>query len=89
MKPRYRFPSRLEDIQMEFFGRFTWRDILRIGLPILTTEALAPSGIQTAVLHLIPGLILGTVLYLARPFGHPLDHHAYHLVRFLLKRWRK
>jgi hypothetical protein len=81
MRPRTRFPGKVEDVQLQFFGRFTWKDIARITAPALllyipTTGLLSP----------IIGLLLGAVLYSFRPYNRSLDQHLYHLVRFHLGR---
>jgi len=82
MRPRIQFPGKVEDVQLQFFGRFTWKDILRITAPALLLY------ITTAGLHPpILGLLLGFALYSFRPYNQSLDQHLYHLIRFHL--WRK
>lgn len=82
MRPRYRFPSNIKDVSFQFFGRFTWKDIIRITLPIATAH-LTLSNTYT----LLVGLFIGLIWYGFRPYNHPLDFHAYHLIRFTL--WRQ
>ena len=80
MRPKTPFPGKVEDVQLQFFGRFTWKDILRITAPALLpytlTESLPPIAI---------GLILGFGLYSFRPYNQPLDQHLYHLIRFTIE----
>ncbi len=82
MRPRIQFPGKVEDVELQFFGRFTWRDILRITAPALLLY-IPTTGLEAPVL----GLLIGVVLYRFRPYNRPLDQHLYHLVRFHL--WRK
>lgn len=82
MKPRFQFPGTVEDVSMQFFGRFTWKDILRITAPTAATGLLTPPYI-----YLIPGLLAGILLYKIRPYNQPLDHHLAHSIRFLTGRY--
>lgn len=82
MRPRTRFPGKVEDIQLQFFGRFTWKDIARITAPALLLYI--PT---TGLVYPVTGLLLGAVLYSFRPYNRSLDQHLYHLIRFHL--WGK
>lgn len=84
MKPRYQFPNAVEDVDLRFFGRFTWKDLVRIGAPVATTLLF-----QNQPLPILLGVLIGLILYLVRPYNQPLDHHAYHLTRFLVEEWLK
>jgi hypothetical protein len=82
MKPRFQFPGTVEDVSMQFFGRFTWKDVLRLTLPVATAAVLTD-----AYIYLVLGLLLGAILYTVRPFSQPLDHHIIHSIRFLAGRY--
>lgn len=82
MRPRTQFPGKVEDVQLQFFGRFTWKDILRITAPALLLYVLT-----TGLLPPVLGLLLGAGLYRFRPYNRSLDQHLYHLVRFHI--WRE
>jgi hypothetical protein len=82
MKPRFQFPGTVEDVSMQFFGRFTWKDVLRLSLPVATAAVLTD-----AYIYLVAGLLLGIILYAVRPFSQPLDHHIFHSIRFLAGRY--
>lgn len=82
MKPRFQFPGTVEDVSMQFFGRFTCRDIIRLAFPIAATAALTGTNIL-----LVPALLFGIILYAVRPFNRPLDHHIIHSIRFIAGRY--
>jgi hypothetical protein len=82
MKPRFQFLGTVEDVSMQFFGRFTWKDVLRLALPVATAAVLTD-----AYIYLVLGLLLGAILYAVRPFSQPLDHHFIHSIRFLAGRY--
>jgi len=88
-RPTYRIPGNIR-VSTRFFGRFTWKDLLRIGLPIL----LATSQLYgqtpdpgTALTLLTAATGTGTAWYLYRPYGRPVDVHLYHGVRWLLQKY--
>ncbi len=81
MRPRTRFPGKVEDVQLQFFGRFTWKDITRIALPAALLYITTGNPVYTAI-----GLITGLALYIFRPYNRCLDQHIYHLIRFHLGR---
>ncbi|ELY33307.1 hypothetical protein [Haloferax sp. Atlit-24N] len=67
---------------MQFFGRFTWKDVLRLALPVATAAVLTD-----AYIYLVLALLLGAILYAVRPFSQPLDHHIIRSIRFLAGRY--
>jgi len=81
MRPRTQFPGKVEDVELQFFGRFTWKDILRITAPALLLY-IPTTGLLPPVL----GLIIGAALYGFRPYNRTLDQHLYHLIRFHIGR---
>lgn len=83
MRPRYRFPSNIDEVSLRFFGRFTWKDLLRIGTPTILTATT-----QNPVLVAI-GILTGLAWFLVRPYGEPVDHYLYHLTRFHVRRYLK
>lgn len=80
MRPRIQFPGKVEDVQLQFFGRFTWKDILRITTPGLLLYTLSTSPVPPVI-----GLTIGFLLYSFRPYNRPLDQHLYHFIRFHLE----
>ena len=61
MRPQIQFPGKVEDVQLQFFGRFTWRDILRITAPSLPLYILSESLLPAAI-----GLLIGIMVYIFR-----------------------
>lgn len=83
-----RIPSRF-DVATRFFGRFSWQDIARIGLPAAAGYAAAPMsnpGLQAGATA--AGLLVGTLLYGYRPHDRTLDSHLYHAARWLVGKRR-
>lgn len=82
----YRMPSRL-DIPSRFFGRFTWKDLVRLLLPIILCFAvfrtIASPG-AVAVLALTG--VAGVAWYGVRPFGQYLDELVVNAVQWLAGR---
>lgn len=62
------------DVATRLFGRFTWKDLLRVLIPTLGLGVVHPVAA-------VGGLLIGTCLYAIRPYGTTLDSHAYHAVR--------
>lgn len=75
------------DESVRFFGRYTWKDLLRLGLPVavilwwVDIPELSMIGVG---LLLLPGVLIGVTWYLWRPYGEPLDVHVFHLCRWLV-----
>ena len=80
MRPQIQFPGKVEDVQLQFFGRFTWRDILRITAPSLPLYILSESLLPAAI-----GLLIGIMVYIFRPYNRTIDRHLYHLIRFTVE----
>ena len=80
MRPRTQFPGKVEDVELQFFGRFTWKDILRITAPSLLLYTLSEGLLPPAI-----GLLIGFSLYAVRPYNRTLDQHFYHLIRFTVE----
>lgn len=77
MTRKIRMPGDI-DIPIQLFGQFTVKELARLSIPPATGLALA------SVQGLVAGLLLGTVWYLWKPYGYPVDHHVYHLPRWLI-----
>jgi hypothetical protein len=82
MKPRTRFPDKVEDVQLRFFGHFTWKDILRITAPAALLYTVT-EPVYTPVI----GLIIGFVFSQFTVYNRTLDQHLYQFIRF--HSWRK
>lgn len=70
-----------------YFGLFTWRDLIRVGLTVgaaLWYIAFTESSWAGSVLSIGTGVFLGLIWYGVRPYGQPLEVHLYHKVRWLL-----
>lgn len=81
-----RIPKRF-DVATRFFGRFSWKDLLRIGMPALVAYAAVPSTTPAMQIGAVTaGSIAGLALYLVRPRGRTVDNHLYHAVRWLLQK---
>jgi hypothetical protein len=82
MTERIRIPQRF-DTPVQLFGRFTPRDLLRIGLPVLTAAILLnPQPTPANLIGASTAAAISTVWYLARPYGRALDTHLYHALRY-------
>lgn len=70
-----------------YFGVFTWKDLLRVGLPpgiaVWWLAHLEPAQ-PASVLGISTGILLGVVWYGVRPYDQPLEVHLYHKLRWLL-----
>ena len=83
MTDRIRVPRDL-DISTRFFGRFTPKDLARIGTPLLVAAALVPREASTETLvGGLAALTVAAVWYVWKPRGRHLDTHLYHGLRFL------
>lgn len=81
---RVRIPS--IQVQTRFFGRFTPKDLLRLGVPTLLLGAIfyAPAAAPLRTLGMIGlGLLIGLTLYAIQWEGRHLDHHAFAVARWL------
>lgn len=83
---RSRVPGDLDE-PVRFFGLFTWRDLLRLGIPVGAMAWLSQAW-QTSLLgsvaFLFLGWILSLLLYLWRPYSQPFEVNLYHALRWLL-----
>jgi hypothetical protein len=71
---------------MRYFGWFTWKDLLRLGLPV-TILAWMTVG-QSAVLMfgaVLVGGVLGLIWSVVHPYGQPVEVHLYHLIRWVFR----
>lgn len=76
------------EARTQFFGRFTWADMVRLCLPVALALLIAPPIEQSHFAWLTVvgiGGWLGFLWYGLRPNGHTLDYQLYHLVRWYLK----
>ena len=80
MRPRIQFPGKVEDVQLQFFGRFTWKDILRITAPSLLLYTFSDG-----LLPPVTGLLIGVAVYSIRPYNRTIDQLIYHLIRFTVE----
>lgn len=68
-----------------FFGRFTWKDLVRLALPILllTRVTVASTESSSALLvAVLLGAFIGLMWYGLRPRGMPVETYLYHLIRW-------
>lgn len=77
------------DESIRFFGRYTWKDLLRLAVP--TAVLVRRFNLSELSLALTIGLFLlggsiGVAWYSWRPYGHPVDHHLFHLGRWITLR---
>lgn len=72
---------------VKYFGRFTWKDLVRLGLPI-TVPAWLTVGQPASMMvgAVLVGGVLGVVWAGVQPYGKPLEVHCYHRIRWLLFR---
>jgi hypothetical protein len=72
---------------VRFFGRYTWKDLLRLGLPVALVVLLQDmTRIDlSAGLFLLVGGIVGLAWYMWRPYGDSVDVHLYHLLRWVFR----
>ncbi|MDZ7688642.1 MAG: ATP-binding protein [Halobacteriales archaeon] len=83
-----KIPRKL-DRPSKFFGQFTVRDIIRLGVPSLGEYLVANSSAQTTICLLsvtLFGALTGVALYAVRPYGHTLDSLVYNAVRWTAER---
>ncbi|ERG90095.1 MAG: F pilus assembly type-IV secretion system for plasmid transfer, partial [Haloquadratum walsbyi J07HQW1] len=82
MTERIRIPRKLAT-PIHLFGRFTPRDLVRIGLPILTAALLLkPEPTPANIGGAAAAAITAATWYLVRPAGQTLDTHLYHSIRY-------
>lgn len=80
-----RMPSD-SDTGYQYFGLFTWKDLIRLGLPVGLTlwyNALVEPTLIGSVLSICLGIFLGLIWYGIRPYSQPLELHLYHMIRWL------
>lgn len=85
----FRVPGDIQ-VPTRFFGRFTWKDLLRIGLPVLLAAGFIyqqPSPSLTQLPVLAAAIGIGTLWYFFTPYQQNLDQLLYHGIRFLA--WKK
>lgn len=71
---------------VRFFGRYTWKDLIRLGAPlayVFITTDLSESIVEVLPLAVLGGFV-GFLWYRWRPYGEPFDVHLYHLARWIL-----
>lgn len=77
------------DVPTQFFGQFTPKDLLRIGLPVLSVLiAIYPVRSitwQTSGWFAL-AILVGVVWYAWRPYDRALDGHLYHAIRWYVQR---
>ncbi|WP_202935062.1 hypothetical protein [Halorussus amylolyticus] len=74
------------DRSIKYFGWFTWKDLLRLGLPgtVLAWMTVGQSAAVTLGASFVGGL-LGLIWFGVRPNGQPLEVHLYHLLRWIVR----
>lgn len=84
---KFNLPRDIES-QLKFFGYFTWKDLLRIGTPVLTAFLLGyqPGNFTSTVTALVMGTGVGILLYLFRYEELHLDELVYHGLRYQYQR---
>lgn len=71
----------------KYFGWFTWKDLVRLGLPVAVLAWMTVSQPASMMLGaVLVGGIFGVVWAGVQPYGQPLEVHLYHLVRWILFR---
>lgn len=82
---RKRFVSE-SNSSVRLYGRFTWKELVRLVLPIaLLTWFTGPGTLWTALIAIGIGAILGMAWYTIRPNGDPLEVHLLHKARWTLR----
>ncbi|WP_239639915.1 hypothetical protein [Haloferax gibbonsii] len=79
--------TRRLETNVQFFGRFTWKDLIRLCLPVALALLVAPPIERNHIMWLITvgiGGWLGVIWYGIRPNGYTLDYQLYHLIRWFL-----
>jgi hypothetical protein len=74
------------DEPVRFFGWYTWKDLIRLGIPIGVVVwwfDLAGLPILEVAVLLLPGVIVSILWYVWRPYGEPVDVHMFHLCRWI------
>lgn len=69
------------------FGRYTAKDIVRLGIPVTFLYWIAPSLHEEPLIALLltgGGVVLGYCWYRFRPYGSPVEYLLYHMVRWIL-----
>jgi hypothetical protein len=76
------------DVPVRFFTRFTLKDLLRLALPVaLVSLVIAPIQWSVGTVATIGGALGIGVLWITwTPFGHHVDTHLYHAVRWWLNK---
>lgn len=75
------------DKPVRFFGRFTWKDLGRLGIPIgivLYKYDVAELGTEAAPV-LGAAALISVIWYSWRPHGEPIDVHLFHRVRWVFR----
>ncbi|SDQ40655.1 hypothetical protein [Natronobacterium texcoconense] len=81
---KQRMPGDFEE-EIRFFGRFTWKDLIRMGLPpIVAAQSAGLTSTAGSIAVLFTGGVVGAAWYLFRPGGQPVDIHLYHLLRWVI-----
>lgn len=70
-----------------YFGWFTWKDLVRLGLPGVVLAWITVGQPASVTLGaVLTGGILGLGWAGIQPYGQPLEIHLYHQARWLLFR---
>jgi len=74
---------------IRFFGRFTWKDLVRLAAPtalLFATVNFTDLELNVKLAALLATAVTGVVWYGWNPYGKPVDVHVYHLIRWILRK---
>ena len=75
------------DRSVRFFGRFTWKDLLRLGIPVgvvLYRYDVAEMGVEAAPI-VVTAALVSLFWYSWRPHSEPIDAHLFHIMRWIFR----
>ena len=77
------------DEPVRFFGWFTWKDLVRLGIPLgvmwWLSRQVGASGKGTVALLFI-GWVLSSLWFLWQPYSDPIEVQLYHGLRWILSK---
>lgn len=87
MRPKYRFPVRVEDTTIQLFGHLSWRDVARILIPVAAAVFLIKTGVPFVppVAVLAAGLVAGVAWWRVRVDGLPVEVYVYRGSEYVLR----
>ena len=77
------------DEPVRFFGWFTWKDLIRLGIPLglmwQLSQSVDASGRGT-IAFLFAGWLVSSLWFLWRPYNDPVEVQLYHVLRWTLSK---